>query len=233
MPAIVALFAAVRSAASATLQPGGYIQDDFLKVLSATRSPAASLSDPLRGPQSIDVVQAADGLRFEANWNWHEASRLLTLRPDGRIDRGEGGTRPTLTLFPPRRFRLSFRMPGGKSHTYLYLYAGDVDRMVVRLALGGRYADQQGRSYVFGEDGILHGPGADTPFALDYDHVLGPRFDYFTLGADKARIIAFRHRGDSLILYPASRSDESPSGVGDPDFAHPMAVLHRIGALEE
>jgi hypothetical protein len=225
------LLLATQLASAGTLQPGGYIQDDFLKVLSATRSPTASMGDFMHGPQSIELVPASDGLRFGANWNWHEGSRLLTLHQDGRIDPGEDATRPTLTLLPPHRFRLSALTPGGKAH--IYINVGDVDRLVVRLALVGHYADRQGHHYVFGEDGILRGLGADTPFALYNDHVLGPRFDYFTLGNDKARVIAFRHRGSLLILYPASRSDNSPSGIGDADFAHPMVVLHRIGPLQE
>jgi hypothetical protein len=211
-------------AAAPQPRPGDYLEDGFLAVLRATRSPLAAVTLPGHRPQVIRVRPAGDGLQFVANDNWHEGYTLFTRYPGGRLERGEEARDYPPPLWDSdRHFR--FRDPRTDSAWRGYSYVGDADAMVARVALGGRYVESGHHLVVFGADGVVHGLGPDARFALDNDHVVGNKFDYFYLGNDRRRAIAFRHRGKRLILYAIHPAAPDSPDFGEPDFAHALRVL--------
>jgi hypothetical protein len=214
------------------LHTGDYMEDGFLKALTATHSPVAALAKtPLGTPQVIAVVHHTDGLRFTANLNWHEGAVLFTLHDDGTLALGEEKfAYPAPKIASSTAFSLTDPRQK-KSPTHAYTFVQDADQMVARLALSGQYRSDASKPVEFRTNGTVVGLGATTTYSLDNDHVLGPNWDYVKLGDDGARVIAFRHQGHDLLLFPvaAVANPHNPTDdVGKPDFAHPLMHLHWV-----
>jgi len=69
--------------------------------------------------------------------------------------------------------------------------------------------------------------GPPTPYSLGNDHVAGNDFDFFYVGDEKKKAIAFQNRGGDLMLYPIDLSGTTENSIGKSDFKHPLAKLHR------
>jgi hypothetical protein len=215
------------------LHTGDYMEDGFLKALTSTHSPVAALAKTPQGtPQVIAVVHHTDGLRFTANLNWHEGAVLFTLHDDGTLGLGEEKfAYPAPVIASSTAFSLTDPRQK-KAPTHGYTFVQDADQTVARLALSGQYKSDAGKVVEFRTNGTVVGLGAAaTAYSLDNDHVLGPSWDYFKLGDDGARVMAFRHQGHDLVLFPvaAVANPHNPTDdVGKPDFAHPVMRLHWV-----
>jgi hypothetical protein len=211
------------------LQPRDYIERDFLARLQATRSPILALQYGWTRqiwdvPQSIRVSSTGEGMEFDAHLNWHEGYRMFTLRPDGGMERGEERMDyPQPAILSDHSFHLLD--PRSKDSGHTYVFVGDADQAISNIALCGTYAGENGKTVVFGPQGLLHGLGSDSAFTLNNDHVLGPEFDYFTSGSG---LTAFRHQGRNLKLYPIVGPPDPASGIGRADFAHPIMALRWV-----
>jgi len=208
-----------------SLIPGDYFEDGFLKSLRETRSPDKSIIEAGKngGADSINITNTEDGLEFNADWGWHEGTLLFTLHRDGSMGEAYWGKDSKLEADGPRHFRL--RGPEENAPMLGYTFVGKADHAVAEIALAGRYTDDKGHKCNFRSDGTLRCLGWDSTFELDNDHTFS-HFDYFYVGIDHSRTIAFRHEGTILILYPVQPLPPDNDCAGEPDFEHPLAKLY-------
>jgi hypothetical protein len=219
---------AVLPALAADLRPGDYMNTDVIEALRDSRSPARGLAEQGHGPQSIRVESGTYGLRFIANWNWHEGNLIYTLNPKGVLERGEENLDyPMPRIESDSSFQ--FKKSGPEHFWHTYTWVGDADKAVVSMTLVGRYVDRSGHVVEFGSDGVLHGFGPDTRFWLDNDHVFNP-FDYFYYGTnrDTPSAMAFENREQRLLICPLLPVANGSPSIGEPDCDHPKLILKRL-----
>ncbi len=200
-------------------RPGDYLEARFVDGLKRTRSPLKAFHAS-ESPQGL-TVSREDGIdRVLVNLNWHEGYDLLFR--DGQFLRSDiEGEKVVLNTKTPSYWEFGTNRFSGR-----YVFVENVERFVARHSLVGKYEDRRGRTYEFRDDGTASFPERDFHYSILLDFV----FDQhdFVADTDAGIDFSFRHEGGVLVLYPVLAPGEGPQR-GQPDFAHPMARLRRLG----
>jgi hypothetical protein len=203
---------------SATLVPGDYLCGDYLAALRKTRSPKQSEADD--GRQLITVGKDATGISLMLIYNFHEGGDTLAMGQDGSLQaKLYGDQRITGNVIDAHHFKLI----GAAKPPQIYTFVGDAERYAAEVALVGRYADDRGRTYIFGKDGWATFPDQKFRFIVGIDHVL-TAYDYFWVPpAPTKKEYAFRWVAGRLQIFAVH--GEFPDDVLD---KQPFAVLHAV-----
>ena len=215
-------------ASAASIKEGDFFEDQFLRTLIETQSPYIAVSNNSfigAAPQLLTISKVENGLRFSAGANWHEGWVMFTLLKDGDMKNGEEAIaykKPIIDSAQHLRVQTSDQVWHG------YTYVGKDEVMFAKVALIGKYADQNKHVIEFGSDGMVRGLGENATYNFNNDHVLGDHYDYFYLNGDMKKMIAFKRKGRKLTLYKVSPTpDGDCCSNGIPDFDHPLFILDR------
>jgi len=203
---------------SVTLFPGDYLRGDYLEKLRRTRSPKRSEVDD--APQLIIVQRGTTGITLSLIYYFHEGEDTLAMGQDGSLQAElYGGQKITGNVIDAHHFRLI----DATKPPQIYTFVGDAERYAASVALVGRYADDRGRTYIFGRDGWATFPDQKFRFIIGIDHVLTP-YDYFWVPpAPTKKEYAFKWVAGKLQIFVIH--GKFPDDVLE---KQPFAVLHAV-----
>ncbi len=200
--ATAALLSAVAqsTASSKALVPGDYLRLDYIQKLGTTQSPlAASTFDEA---QLVQVRKDQNELVLLTVLNFHEGGAEFILQRDGsartKLAAGYDVTNLVLKVSDSHHFALGF----DRFKPMPYVFVGDAEQYVRTSVLSGKYADGNGREYVFGADGWAVFPDHKFQYRVGIDHIPN-MYDYFE---DKTsnKTYAFKKQFDLLEIFPTS-----------------------------
>jgi hypothetical protein len=204
-----------------TLVPGDYLRSDYLATLRRTRSPKQS--DVSGAPQLIEVSKIGTGISFTIIFNFHEGGAVYTVAKDGSVKEQDSAGADTSNVTATVIDEHHLRFGNATNPPQIYTFVGDAEGYAAEVALVGRYADDRGREYIFGEDGWATFPDQKFRYIIGIDHVLTP-FDYFWVPpAPTKKEYAFRWVEGRLQLFEIH--GEFPDEVID---KRPLVVLHAV-----
>ena len=186
---------------------GDYLRSDYVDCLKQTRSP---LRCEVSGePQLIEVRKGARGADVVVA-SFHDGFAGLVQHSDGSVEQGPPHDSAlqnlTVAVLDAHHVRIGAR--GLKS--FVYVFVGNLDRYVAQEALAGAYVDDEGRRYVFGNDGWASFPERKFEYVVESDHVLNP-YDYF-YEKPGGLVFVFQRRGGQLQIFETT--GELDEGVG-------------------
>jgi hypothetical protein len=158
------------------IRKGEFLREDYIHSLCETLSPLRA-TRPDDAPQMIIVDRDGRGLTFMPIHNFHEGDNLFRLAADRHLRQAkdEGGS--DLGELLHGASTQEFHLKVGQQ-VLRFRYVGDAERWVSTAVLAGTYRDADGRSFVFGEDGIAEFPeGPRFKYSLGIDHILNS-YDY-------------------------------------------------------
>ena len=218
LPAMAEQQESEKSKAIASLETGDYIYRGYVENLAHTLSPLASLEIGSR-PQVVAVRRKGDAISLTAEFNWHEGCGLITAHESATgsaaLEYGDCGRSIDVSVESSRGFVLD------GNH---YDFVGNAGHYIGAAVLGGVYADDDGRRFLFGSDGQAVFPEKKFSFELCLEQVVPPCSGYDSFD-DKTNNMSyvFRRHADSLVLYKAPKGEFDPA-----DYAQPLVTLHRI-----
>ena len=108
-----------------------------------------------------------------------------------------------------------------------YDFVGNAEAYIGSLILGGVYTNAHGKRYIFADDGVAIFPNKKFRFGVCLDQI-DPSCGGFDRFDDKSsgQIYVFRRTADTLALFKLT--DVPDTEYGQPDYTHPLAVLHRV-----
>ncbi len=178
------------------LAVGDYLRSDYVDCLKQTPSP---LRCEVSGePQLIEVHKRARD-RDLVVASFHEGFAGLVQHSDGSVEQGplHDSALQNLTVAILDAHHVRIGASGLKS--FVYVFVGNLDRYVAQEALAGAYVDDEGRSYVFGNDGWASFPERKFEYTVASDHVLNP-YDYF-YEKPGGRVFVFERHGSQLQIF--------------------------------
>jgi hypothetical protein len=221
---------------------GVWLNEDYIKALSATRAPHAA--SKRAAPVAIAIKR--DGRSYPAvitDFNKAVLNAVLDVEPDGRPgayrlvlgaeDRPMSsdevkylrfeGSRNAQKKFDRLRFADTFFMKGRKAD--FMLLAGDISPYINRVVIAGRYKDEKGRDWAFSEAGEARWPDQTFTYELSLNDP-GAGCEYLQTeeikeGGENKRF-GYAWKGGKLSIFPARvagkqvRCDARPIAVLSP-----------------
>lgn len=154
---------------------GSWVSDAWAQAILATRSPLRAAS--WASPTALVVERDGERVQLEVT-SWHESVSWILdgVAPESAAneivlrlaDDGSGGPPRELAAVldgPPAAARTLRTSPWGDDQPPLTVRRldGDVARWVARAVLAGRYRDDRGATWTFGEDGTATWPARFAP----------------------------------------------------------------------
>ncbi|MBN1292034.1 MAG: hypothetical protein JXB48_09375 [Candidatus Latescibacteria bacterium] len=209
---------------------GDWLNKEYYETLAATKSPRKAV-------QGIEytnfaIVPDQENHRWLQIFNFHEGLWFTitglqpNIEPDiYRIlfhDKQEAGHATQNDRFyvqpgkPVNTIEWLFATNYGKTaeeHRVTFIHAEpDLQRLVNRTVLAGIYSDQNGRLFVFGENGVAQWPDTTFTYKVGLDYIFAECDYFYFLDEQNGNIgtewYAFEWQGNKLYIYTTHFSKE-------------------------